>query len=89
MDENLTDGDKVILNFIWTKKSGKSIRKEDGVDTYIVFSNKLRNCIPQMVDVVAADSKWYKIIIEPNQKIWLTNKTDAYFLNSNVKNALI
>lgn len=79
VDENLVERNLTKLNFIWTKKSGKSIKKGDGVETYIVFSNK----------VESRGQNEYKIITGQNQEEWLTYRTDAYFLNSNVVHNLI
>lgn len=66
MDENPASRNQAILNFIWTRKSGKGIKKEDGNDTYIVFSNRLKDCVSKKVHVSGIDK--YIIIIEPDRK---------------------
>ncbi|MCI8994465.1 MAG: DUF262 domain-containing protein [Lachnospiraceae bacterium] len=78
----ISDNSEVkTLTFIWTKKrEEKSIKREDGVDTNIVFSNKLKN--PYIKDLFG--TKDY-CIVETEQDLiigWLTYRTDAYFLNS-------
>lgn len=56
------------LNFIWTKKRGEVIKKEDNTSIHIVFLNKYINRTSEI--------EWLK---EPK---WLMYETDAYFLNS-------
>ncbi len=89
MNEDPVRRNQTKLNFIWTKKTGKSIKKGDGVETYIVFSNKLEDCTPKMGNVRVFATEEYKIIIDPSQEVCLTNRTDAYFLNSYVVGNLI
>lgn len=89
IDENPARRNQTKLNFIWRKKSGKSIKKGDGVETYIVLLNISEDCTPEVRDMMEFGVNTPTIFLDQTPVVRLTNRTDAYFLNSDDAKKLI